>query len=383
MIFEQVQAVPVRRAALTAVVALGAVAGVIPYTIFLGRYRVAVVVGAAVLAAAVAARRLWRAESRATEQPNPGEMLMGAWSIALYSAVVSLWGILSYYLAWLTVQLGGGFLGLYELSARATELLAVRVSLGLTALSAVAAFGLATRELVAMLYPATAGARSPFYALIVEKRRLVALILGTASLAALAALLLRDQPRWLATAILVVLLYTSATLDVMGSGGGDSRSKHRSLRGLERIFEVAGYETVVSPRTGMSEVDPLITTVDLLATAPGSAWVVEVKAVGKDPVEWHEASRLRNAAYVMQEMLAADEPAVRVEPLLVLAGRPRGESLDRYLERESMSVIEVDGAELQAAGGGADESEPGALAARLGIERPPAGRTVAARGEGA
>lgn len=387
MIFEQVQTVPVRRAALAGVVALGAVVGVLPYAVFLGRYRAQVVVGAAVLAAAVAAWRLRHARSLATEQPHPGEMLTGAWSIALYSAIVSLWGIAiyiaTYYAARTTIWLGGVVFGSDEPTARWTELWAIRTSLSLTALIAIAAFGLAARKLVGMLYPPTAGARSPFYALIVEKRRLVGLILATLALAALAAVLLRDHPRWLASALLVVLVYTSAMLEGMGGGGGETRIKHRGLRGLERAFEAAGYETIRSPRTGRSGIDPLITTVDLLASAPGSAWVVEIKAVGKDAVEWHEASRLRNAAYVMQETLAEEDPSIRVEPLLVLAGRPRGESLDRYLEREAMRVVVVDGADLEAAGGEPDEARLRELAERLGVERPAAGRTVAARGEGA
>lgn len=384
MLFEPMQTVPLRRTALVAVVAVSAAVGLAPYALFVGRLRIPILVGTLAIAAAVAVWRLRGESSLATEQPTVGELMLGGWSTVTYSAAMSLFGIATYYVARLALWLGSLAAGWLDMTLRvAVEPWAVGASLVLMTFSAAGTFGTATRELVKALYPTTAGARSPFFALLVERWRLLAMAVVAAAFTALCAAFLWRQPRVLAGCVLLLLLYTGASLENLGLSGADSRSKHRGLSGLARVFELAGYETTRSPRTGMSSVDPLITTVDLLARSPRRAWVVEVKTTGTQPVEWHEASRLRNAALVLQEVLVAEAPAIEVEPLLVLAGRPRGASLDRYLAGEAMGVVELDAAELEELGADPDARRLRELAGRLGIDRPAAERLATSGREGA
>lgn len=371
MIFEQPAPVPLNRGALVAVCAGSAVVGFLPYAIFLRRFPVSTPAVALIVAAVVSAWRLRRMSSLATEKPSVGEMLLGGWSNVALSATVSLWGMGVYWLtkgALLAVPAVAGWLGV---AIRPDpDFWADWVSLGVVLLAGVGVLTVASSELVESLYSTTAGARSPFFALLVEKYRLGFMMVASLVFVLVVTALLRSHPRILALCLGLYLLYSGASLDVLGRAGADTRGRQSCLRGLSRSLESAGYSAVLSPRTGRPDIDPLITTVDLLASSPQRAWVIEVKAEGpgKGPVEWHEASRLRNAAQVMQEVLAAEEPTVEVEPLLILVGRRRGDSLDRYLQREAMRVVELEEDGLAELGDEPEETRVRELLEELGID---------------
>jgi len=381
-IFEQrAMVVPLRRTALVAVTAGSAAVGLLPYAIFLGELRIPIVFGALIVALPVAAWRLRTSSSLATEQPTSGEMVLAGWSSVPYTAAVSLWGVFAYCLArgvfWLVALLWGVELHL------AAQRWAVWTSLGAVALVLVPVLGVATQDLVRLLYPRTAGARSPFFALLAEKRRLGFVLLWTLVAALALGAALWNFPTLLAFATAICLLYSGASLETLGRAGTETAGRHRGLTFLDRLLRAAGYETVLSPRTGRASIDPLITTVDLLARAAGRAWVIELKAErpGKGPVEWNEASRLRNAALVMREVLSADQPEIEVEPLLVLMGRPRGASLDPFLAREAMRVVDLDAAQLMGLGTEPEEGQVRSLVERLGLEYLAAGQPATSRTE--
>jgi hypothetical protein len=381
---ERPTVVPLRRTALVAMTALAAGVGLLPYAIFLGKMRPLIMFGALIVALPVAAWQLRGWSSQATEQPSTGEMILGAWSSVPYAAAVSLWGIFFYGLARGVLWLVGKVALLWGVELHlATERWAVWTSLGAAALVLVPVLGVATNDLVRLLYPTTAGARSPFFALLAERRRLRFMLLW--SLVAVVALgtALWNLPSLLAVAAGICLLYSGASLETLGRAGTENGGRHPTLACLDRLLQAAGYETVLSPRSGHASLDPLLTTVDLLVRAPGQVWVMEIKArkPGKGAVEWYEASRLRNAALAMREVLTTNQPEVDVEPLLVLVGRPRGDSLGPFLQREPMRVVDLDEAELTALAAVPEESQVRALTARLGLEYLATGKTAASPAE--
>lgn len=378
--------VAVDRVSLAAVLAGATAVGVFPYALFvgsgttgeiLGRGWIAMPALAALTAGAIALVRLRGFTSLATERPCFLEQLLGGWTSVAAGAAISLIGMVLYgllravlWLARLTVELlGGGF-------ALAAAHWALWTSLAAVALMVVASARGGAEELAGKLYPNTAGARSPFYPLLVERRLLeravfallVTIAVGVLVAAVMAAL---SRPLWRALAglLAIVFVYTAVWLDGLHRPQGESARRQRTVRALAKLLTAAGYEAHTAPRTGRSDVDPLIANVDLLALSPRRALVIEIKDAGGAPVEWHEASRVRTAAWALEEVLREEQRSIEVIPVLVLFGRPRHASLEQYLKDEAVAVAEIDDPEL--IGEALREDDPARLRSlaidRLGI----------------
>ncbi len=355
--------VAVDRVSLAAVLAGAAAVGVFPYALFvgsgstaaiLGRGWIAVPVLAALAAGAIATVRLRGFTSLATERPRFLEQLLGGWTSVAAGAAISLIGIVLYglvravlRLARLIVEgLGGGFVP-------ATAHWALWTSLAFVALMVVSSARGGAEELAGKLYPNTAGARSPFHTLLVERRllerALLALLVTIAVGILVAAVASYWRPPWRALAVwlAIVFLYTAVSLDGLHRPQGESARRQRTVRALAKLLVAAGYEAHTAPRTGRSDVDPLIANVDLLALSPRRALVIEIKdGGGGAPVEWHEAARVRTAAWALEEVLREEQRSIEVIPVLVLFGRPRHASLEQYLKDEPLAVAEIDDPEL-------------------------------------
>lgn len=382
-----------RRLRLAGAVAGAMVIGLLPFALFLGRLQGVILVAAAVGGVLIASWTLRDETTGATTEPHGGELVLGGAASLALTTVASLLAIGSYWLVFGALSGANAVAGWLELEGRlATGLWAGRISLGVLLLSGLGAARAATEQLVRRLHPSTAGFRSPYYVLLLERRRLV--VLGVAAALVLIALFFVFPPpgRGFAVALIFFLFYFGISLENLGEPRRGRSGKKSALEAIEKLFRAAGYETISSPRTGRPEVDPLITNVDLLAISDERAWIVEVKAWGKGPVEWHEASRLRRSTDALAgELLTVSE---RTAPLMVLVGRDRAESLNRYLEDDPVSIAELAGRErveeILA------ESDPDRLREQavrhLGVEpasdapriaagdRPPAPETAAAEG---
>ncbi|HUP24368.1 MAG TPA: hypothetical protein VNB06_15660 [Thermoanaerobaculia bacterium] len=331
------------RTLLSCLIAGATLVGLLPYALFLGRHEIAIVaIGTAVVTAA-AAMRLRGIASFATEAPAVGEILLAAWNAVAFGALLSLlgmtvhWGIgtLLRLVRWL-VGLFGGTLSL------AIETWSFWGSLAFAAMMALGVGFAAADEQSKKLYPDTAGVRSPFFSLLAEPKRL--LVAGLVSAAALAAILIFFDHRstGFSVALAVYLFYTGISLESLQKSGGGKPGRSRAVQAVGKLLAAAGYQWISSPRTGRSQVDPLICTVDLLAISPRQALVIEIKGGDdeKQPVEWHEASRVSTAAWALQDVLREEQPSLHAQPMLVLIGRRPGESLHRYLRDEHVALAQ-------------------------------------------
>lgn len=379
--------VAVDRVSLAAVFAGATAVGVFPYALFVGSGSTAAILGrgwiavpalAALTAGAIALVRLRGFTSLATERPRFLEQLLGGWTSVAAGAAISLIGMTLYGAARVLLRLvrpiaeglGAGF------DSAAAARWALWTSLAAVALMVVAAARGGAEELAGKLYPNTAGARSPFHTLLVERRllerALLALLVTIAVGIVVAAVASYWRPPWRALAVwlAIVFVYTAVSLDGLHRPQGESARRQRTVRALAKLLSAAGYEAHTAPRTGRSDVDPLIANVDLLALSPRRALVIEIKdGGGGEPVEWHEASRVRTAAWALEEVLREEQRSIEVIPVLVLFGRPRHASLDQYLKDEPLAVAEIDDPEL--IGEALREDDPARLRAlaidRLGI----------------
>lgn len=358
---KQAAGVAPNKPVLAVLVIIATVVGLGPYALYVGRYQVAILAVTFVVATIASVWQLRGFSTRATEAPSLGELVLAGWSALFGPATLSLFGLLALELArgvkWLVLLIAGWLGADWRPDAGFDPLWA---SLAAVSFLGVGFVSVVIEELPRKLYPDSAGARSPFFSLLVEKRRLTVMVVGALLVLAVIVWAFPPPGKMFAFAMTLFLMYTGASLDNLGSRSARTADKQRVIEALRKLLEATGYEAVASPRTGKSEIDPLISTVDLLAHSPEQALVIEIKCAKKGDlpaVEWHEASRLRNAAQVLREELwepqatgdaaGPDESGqlewpVEVCPLLILVdGRPRSESLDRYLRDEPMDVAEI------------------------------------------
>jgi len=166
-------------------------------------------------------------------------------------------------------------------------------------------------------------------------------------LVALGAMLWWLDLRGVALPILLALLlfYTSFPLAELGRKSSD-KLVARVVDALVKLLEKAGYRVVRAPRTGKSEIDPLLQSVDLLARGHEHAFAVQVKTVAPNAmVEWNEVAAVRTAAALLSDETVADGGTpMLVEPLLMLVGGKVAQSLEAFSQREGVPVVHLAGA---------------------------------------
>ena len=337
------------KSVLTVIVAVSTVIGLLPYVFYIKRYPLVILTIGLIAGAVGSWWRLRNFESLSTEKPRLGEFLLGGLSTLFPTTMTSIGGLIIFWLTkavlWLVQVVVRWF---NEGTALPLDGIADWVSLIFLAIFGVIYIIYAVDRLSAKLYPKTAGIRTPFYSLLLERRRLILMVLIAVCVLAAIFLFFRPGGNSFAIAIMFYLVYTGAILDNFGKSASTTPDKRRALKALTKLLKATGYETTPSPRTGNSEVDPLIVTVDILAQSPDRAKVIEVKTTTRknDPIEWHEASRLRNAAWALEDEFKQQDGYGSVAPVMVLIGRKKADSLTRFLEEEPMQVIEVEDVEL-------------------------------------
>lgn len=332
------------RVALAACAAFGCSIGLLPYLLFVNRpVYLALYFPLALLLGLLSLRGF---RTQATEAPEVGEFVLATWNASLYGAGGSI-AALSFHLMahgfWQLVRAIAAWLG----SAVGTSAGAAAywVSLTIAVICGFSSSFVAAPEMGRKLYPDTAGARSPYFDLILEERRLTRM-LGFSLLAGLVLLVLIDRASvWFVPALLALVALSAASLENLGKSPLKTEKKE-ALEALVKLLNAVGYHTVLSPRTGLADVDPLLINVDLLARSPQATLVIEVKSAagGEGPVEWQEASRLRTACWSLADALAGDGQS-RMDPLMVLVQRPAAESLEHFARDEGVRLVRFESAE--------------------------------------
>lgn len=370
------EAVRPRRLAVSGAVSVGLTAGLLPYLVFIRRPSWAIVYVLLVLALALAKLRSF--DTPATRHSSLGEVLVGGWNAALQGSTLSLMGLFFYfcgYWIWRAVSVVVSlFDGQMISSAQAWGFW---TSLVWVVFLAVFIVGTVAEAIANKLYPPTAGMRSPYLSLLQERRTLALLLLATLAGVTIAIVYL-EPGRWPYSLILALGLFYPAMAIENHERQTATPQKARVVGAIEKLLNHAGYTTLVSPRTGRSDLDPFLKSVDLLAESAHRNLVLEVKSRHRTttPVPWESASLLRTAASAMQEALAEQDESRTVEPLLVVVGRAIAPSLESFSEKEGFPfrLIE-DEAIIEQIAKEMDSEALRAMAARhLGLESvgPPA-----------
>jgi hypothetical protein len=330
------------RARVAACIAVGCSIGLLPYVLFLERPTSLVLYLPVAFVVGMLALRGF--QSLATEEPEAGEYLLATWNAAMYGAGASLTALLFYALVYWPSRLLQ-----WALASRtpgwSASAAAEWASLGVAAFVALGSSLAASEEIARKLYPDTAGTRSPYFDLILERRRL-ARMLALSLLATFVLVVLIDRVSvWFVPALLALIAVSAVSLDNLGKRPPDT-GKQDVIEAIRKLLDAAGYDTDLGPRTGLADVDPLLVNIDLVARSSRGAIVIEVKspAEGQGPVEWQEASRLRTACWALSDVLSGEGDA-RMDPVMVLVQRTATESLERFARDAGVRLARFESAE--------------------------------------
>jgi len=326
------------RVAVIGIIAVASAIALLPYFLFVDR--LAWWLAIAPVAAGVASFALRKETAEAATQPSLGEWLLAAWSAVAKPAIGSLIGLMSYGILYYLVKLLIAPILLVFGAALNPSTWGFWGSIWLAFAGGLVGATEGAQVLFRQLYPREAGARSAFFPLLARWKLL--LIGAMAGVVAVAVMFWLLDPHGVALPVLLsaVLFYTGFPLAEAGEEAAD-KAQVKIIDALAPLLQEGGYRIVRAPRTGKAEIDPLLTSVDVLAQGDDRAFAVQVKSVAsRAPVEWNEASAVRTAATLLSEEVRSDGGApVPVEPLLMLVGGTVAQSLQAFSQRERVLLV--------------------------------------------
>lgn len=317
--------------ALSIVLAAGLVAGLLPFLLYI---QFPYLAGPYFVYAAIVVP--WRGRgfiSHATERPSLLEWILAGWNAVGVSAIVSwigfLWYGLSYFVVW-AIGEGAHALG-WALEMNPSSI-ATYVSAAFIVIFALAVPFQLSKELPLKLYPEIAGTRSAFFPVAGKPWRLafLALLGVTVSVAGVALLDLELQGLGFTFFLTCLLYLTGAPLLQLGKRKLPSAGTNEALTALRKLFSAAGYKLIERPKTDSPELDPLITSVDLLALARDRGYAVNAKVLDSRETDVGRSTvfEVRTGAKALQRALrSSDAPETVVEPYLLVVGGQISEDL--------------------------------------------------------
>lgn len=366
--------VRVNRVTLVVVVAAAQVAGLAPYVFLVQQWWLFGLVVVLALGGAIPGAR--GHTTRATRAPGWLEWLLAGGVATGKAGAVALIGVLIHLIVGLAVRAIvwiAGKLG-FALSLD-PEGIGFAFSISVVALTVLAQAIGATRDLAGHLYPRTAGLGSKFYGVATYHAKSVAnVLLALVVVVVGGGLVAWFEPDlattwWIALFWCWMLVLVGVTIEGRGRSKPATHDSHGAVADVKALFEAAGYDVVVSPRTEREDLDPLLAdSVDLYAERGGRGFAIDVQTGGGEARESDRLSApaITTAAWALrkffreeasaEEGTAAEAVGVPVKAVVVVVGgRPS----------HSIQVAEMRGDVLLVAAG-----EPAELRRLVGLSDP-------------
>jgi hypothetical protein len=218
-----------------------------------------------------------------------------------------------------------------------------------------------TEDSVEQLYPETAGLRSAYYGMISKDSRRLSLTTLAASIGLILFMVFGILFRWSLGGVLYVLQVTLFffSLVIVPPDARVSRRKsiEEIISAVSALFEAAGYEVELKPRTQDSVVDPLLMEVDLVATRDGQHLFIDVKtgAERKRSLDWRSVSALKQASWILSERrnLRLEESNAR----LIMVDVPQDATLETASGEENIPIVYLASEEIHQVLQAADSQE--------------------------
>lgn len=319
--------------------------GIAPVTLVLGRPQLLIYV--AIFALIVALIKIRSFETSATEVPGLLEFIFGGLG-AIFPAALT--GIL--WLIFYGLILGGGTLFVfiatllgYEMHLNA-ELIAYYVSLIPAIVAGYVYVSGGVDTLARQLYPQTAGAKSAFYD--ARARTVYALLVIGGSVLAVALVTGIFTTWWFNVVSLIFLLFVSIDFSTRGEILYATKSED-AIKAVGNLFSACGYQVFSSPRTGKSEIDPLLVGLDLFAQKKKRAFAIEVRTPESEltksvmPTDQTLMAALALGSFLQE---TPDGGLDKITPLTVFVGMEANDKIKAFWKRALIQIIEIPDPEI-------------------------------------
>jgi len=343
--YEKAGSIRVNRIALLLLMATATTLGVAPVTLAIGRPHILIYIFISTLI--VAAYKTRSFKTSATEKPGSFEYILGGvgaifpaastglvW-LTFYWFVIGIIKLFEFIATWLNFEM--------QLNA---ELIAFYSSLIMPIAVGILLISQGADNLAQQLYPQTAGLKSVFYELITYGRkklltRVGALLVFVGAVIPVAVTTGAFTTWWFNLCSLGFLLLTSLSLSTMGVQIPTEKSDY-STKAISKLFTASGYQVFSSPRTGTSEIDPLLVSLDLFAQKKEHGFAIDVytsTSKSMDPVM--SMNDLLIAAVALESFQISEGTPVRVIPMIVFIGAEVNDEVRDFSQKEAVQIVEI------------------------------------------
>jgi hypothetical protein len=271
-------------------------------------------------------------------EPTIPEFLLATLNAVVLPALLGIvWLILYWAVFWLARLVGHPH----------DKLIALALSLAFLFAAGAGVIWSATRDLAALLYPQWGGSRTRYFYLTRLPLAAINVAVGALVLGAGVSAAAVLTSSWTSTAVWVVILVFSVLAGVaverlpQRQSPGDPRSE--DVQAVGEALAGRGYRLVARPRTGNTDIDPLVQQLELFSYSERRAYAVDIKhrAACAEPLDWTAGTRVLAAARALERSKLAETIAT-VQPLLVVFDGAVDESLHAFCTGERVSLIRID-----------------------------------------
>jgi hypothetical protein len=271
-------------------------------------------------------------------QPTVREFLLATLNAVVLPALLGIvWLILYWAMFWLARLINHPH----------DKAIALALSLAFLFAAGVGVIWSVTRDLAALLYPHWGGSRTRYFYLTRLPWAAINVGVGALVLGAgvSAAALLTSS--WTSTAVWVVILVFSvvagAAVERLPQRQSPEDPRSEDVQAVGEALAEQGYRVVARPRTGKTDIDPLVQHLELFSYSGQRAYAVDIKhrSPGAEPLDWTAGTRVLDAARALERSMLAETIAM-VRPLLVVFDGAADESLHAFCLGERVSLIRID-----------------------------------------
>lgn len=342
---ERAGSIRVNRIAIVLLIMSSTTLGIAPVILFIGRPQLLIYVAICALIVAVFKIRLF--ETSATEVPGLLEFIFGGLGAIFPAALTGIIWLITYglILGGVTLFVFIATLLSYEMHLNA-ELIAYYLSL----LSAIVGGYVYVSEgvdtLARQLYPQTAGVKSAFYD--ARARTVYTLLVFSGSVLAVALVTGIFTTWWFNVGLLIILVFVSVGFSQKGETIYATKSEN-AIKAVSKLFSACGYQVFSSPRTGKSEIDPLLVGLDLFAQRKERAFAIEVHTPESELKESvMPTDETLMAALALGSFFQETPNGVldRVAPMIVFIGKEANDKIKAFSKKEAVQIIEISDLEV-------------------------------------
>lgn len=147
---------------------------------------------------------------------------------------------------------------------------------------------------------------------------------------------------WFTVSLSVFYAGIGQPLREIGVGVDPSAHAVDTLANVNRLLSAAGYELIENPVSGDPAIDPLITSVDIVALAPDRGYAISISESDDTGLDWSRASELRTAARALEEVLDKDGSTQRkIEPLLLAIGAFTNDAIEAISAKIGIKLVRI------------------------------------------